>query len=197
MTDIHYNNNLTHNILHAEEAMGFKADVRVNLLDEPKTPPHGEGQREYQRHIAIEWEGGVIWLNLFDFATGDYEGDKENRHFCIDVRQFNSAGKVKGAGVFTMARSMMGRGAIAPDGEGNHLRKLMAQALERCQVADDRSGAADEAAAILSSEVNLDGTCARPQQDMPQGHGWNGGYLVSILTDPDGEETHTDDERED
>jgi hypothetical protein len=28
-----------------------------------------------------------------------------------------------------------------------------------------------------------------------KGHNWNGGYVVCILTDPDGKETHTDDER--
>ena len=87
----------------------------------------------------------VIWLNMFDFVN--YE-DAENPHFCIDVRQFNSAGKIKGEGVFTMARQLQ-RGAIPDEPEGN-----------------------------------------------VKGHGWNGGYLVSILTDPDGQETHTDDERE-
>jgi hypothetical protein len=184
--------NTTDNMIKAEESIGISADTYVNLLDEPKTPSSREGGREYQRHVAIEWEGGVIWLNLFDFVN--YE-DAQSPHFCIDIRQFNSAGKVKGQGVFTMARSMIGRGAIAFEGEADHLRKLMAQALERCQVADDRSGAADEAAAILSSAVNLDGSSVH-DRSMPQGHGWDGGFLVSILTDPDGQETHTDDERE-
>jgi hypothetical protein len=128
----------------AEEAMGFEADTHINLLDTKKTPAGRPGGREYQRHVAIAWEGGVIWLNMFDFVNYD---DAENPHFCIDVRQFNSSGEVKGQGVFTMAKQV-DRGAIPDNPEGN-----------------------------------------------VKGHGWNGGYLVSILTDPDGQETHTDDER--
>lgn len=136
----------TDNIRKAEQAMGFAADTRINLLDEPMTPAH-EDYRQYQRHIAIEWEGGVIWLNMFDFTTSDYAGDYP--HFCIDVRQFNSAGQVKGEGVFTMARNMQ-RGEIKAE--------------------------------AITGQV-------------PQGHGWDGGFVVSILTDPDGQESHTDDER--
>lgn len=138
----------TKNIKTAEDAMGIKADTRINLLAEPKTPVHHEGDRQYQRHIAIEWEGGVIWLNMFDFVT-NYQSPT-GRHFCIDVRQINTDGKVKGQGVFTMARGY--RGAVG----------------------------------IGDAEQN---------DQMVKGHDWNGGYLVSILTDPDGEETHTDDER--
>ena len=138
---------MTDNIRKAEEAMGFPADTKINLLDEPKTPNSREDGREYQRHVAIEWEGGVIWLNMFDFVKG-YEAAEP--HYCIDVRQFNSAGKVKGEGVFTMARGYRG-------------------------------------------VVGLQG--AATQSEYVKGHDWNGGYVVSILTDPDGQETHTDDER--
>jgi hypothetical protein len=133
---------MTDNIKTAEEAMGFEANTRINLLDEPMVP--GDGDRpSYQRHIAIEWEGGVIWLNTFDLTNG------ENPHYCIDVRQFNTAGQVKGEGVFTMARGY--RGSIAAQ---------------------------------------------EKQENAVKGHGWEGGYVVCILTDPDGQETHTDDERE-
>lgn len=41
--------------------------------------------------------------------------------------------------------------------ERDRLLNAAARALERCQVADDPSGAADEAAAILSEVVTLDG----------------------------------------
>ena len=142
---------MSDNIKTAEQAMGFEADIKINLLSYPKTPPYREGDRQYQRNVAIEWEGGVIWLNMFDFVnTGDE--DKPGKHFCIDVRQFNSAGQVKGEGVFTLARGYRGSvAAIADNGEEN----------------------------------------------LVKGHGWNGGYVVSILTDPDGQETHTDDERKD
>jgi hypothetical protein len=143
---------VSENMAAAIEAMGFVPDTLINLLGDPKTPPHGPGQREYQRHVAIEWEGGVIWLNLFDFATGDYEGEKENRHFCIDVRQFNSAGRVKGQGVFTMSRGY--RGVVGVEGSS-----------------DD-------------------------EEMMVGAHGWDGGYLVAIMTDPDGEERFTDKEKE-
>lgn len=139
---------MTDNIKTAEEAMGFEADTKISLLDTPKTPNPREGGREYQRHVAIEWEGGVLWLNMFDFVNYP---DAESPHFCIDVRQFNSAGKVKGEGVFAMARG-------------------------------------------YRSTVGLQG--AETQSEYVKGHDWNGGYVVCILTDPDGQETHTDDERE-
>lgn len=142
---LHFNAGSTDNIKVAEEAMGFKADTAISLLGEPKTPNDRKGGREYQRHVAIEWEGGVLWLNMFDFVNYD---DAENPHYCIDVRQINTAGKVKGQGVFTMARHQVGRGVIPDDPNGD-----------------------------------------------VKGHTWNGGYVVAILTDPDGKETHTDDER--
>jgi hypothetical protein len=134
---------MTDNIRKAEEAMGFQADTRINLLEEPKTPSRVEDAPSYQRHVAIEWEGGVLWLNMFDFNNVS-----ERPHFCIDVRQFNSAGKVKGEGVFTMARGY--RGSIAVQEQND--------------------------AAV-------------------KGANWDGGYVVCILTDLDGKETHTDDER--
>lgn len=136
---------MTDKIRKAEQAMGFAADTRINLLDEPMTPSRIEDAPSYQRHVAIEWEGGVIWLNMFDLSSVD-----KHPHYCIDVRQFNSAGQVKGEGVFTMARNMQ-RGEIKAE--------------------------------AINGQV-------------PQGNGWDGGFVVSILTDPDGQETHTDDERE-
>ena len=134
------------NIMKAERAMGFEADTKINLLEEPMSPAHTEDGNQYQRHVAIEWEGGVLWLNMFDFSNFD-----ANPHFCIDVRQFNSDGKVKGEGVFTMARGYRGSIASVEPEKGDN--------------------------------------------PMIKGHNWNGGYVVSILTDLDGQETHTDDER--
>jgi len=139
---LHFNTGRTDNIKKAEAAMGFQANTAISLLDEPMVP-EDSGRPSYQRHVAIEWEGGVIWLNMFDFGKAD-----EHPHYCIDVRQFNSAGKVKGEGVFTMARGY--RGSIAVQEEND--------------------------AAV-------------------KGANWDGGYVVCILTDPDGQETHTDDER--
>jgi len=138
---LHFNAGRTDNIKKAEEAMGFQANTAISLLGEPQVP--NDHRPQYQRHVAIEWEGGVLWLNMFDLTQ--IEGD--HPHFCIDVRQFNSAGKLKGEGVFTMARQV-DRGAI-PD---------------------------------------------RPDGDNVKGSNWNGGYVVAILTDPDGKETHTDNE---
>jgi hypothetical protein len=146
---LHFNSGRTDNIKKAEEAIGFKANTAISLLDEPMVP--NDGKREYQRHIAIEWEGGVLWMTMYDFndpADVPAEGAVDNRHYCIDVRQFNSAGKLKGEGVFTMAKQV-DRGSIPDHPEGN-----------------------------------------------VKGHNWNGGYVVAILTDPDGKETHTEDERE-
>lgn len=140
---LRFNTGRTHNIRKAEEAMGFQANTAIDLIDEPMVD--NDDKPKYQRHVAIEWEGGVLWLNMFDFSKVS-----DGPHFCIDVRQFNTAGKVKGEGVFTMARNMQ-RG-------------------------------------IIQAEA-IDG-------DVPKGHGFDGGFLVSILTDPDGLESHTDDERE-
>jgi hypothetical protein len=137
--------NMTDNILKAENEMGFPANTHINLLNEPMVD--NDERPSYQRHVAIEWEGGVLWLNMFDFA-GMREEDGSGGHYCIDVRQFNSDGKLKGEGVFTMARSHQ-RGSI-PDEDGGNV----------------------------------------------QGHGWNGGYVVCIMTDPDGEETHTEPEQD-
>jgi hypothetical protein len=139
---LNFNAGRTPAIKVAEETMGIKADTAISLVNEPKTP-NRDNKPQYQRHVAIEWEGGVLWLNMFDFSEV-----AEKPHFCIDVRQINSAGKVKGEGVFTMARQV-DRGAIPDNPEGN-----------------------------------------------VKGHDWNGGYVVAILTDPDGKETHTDDEKE-
>ena len=139
----------TDNIKTAEQAMDFEADTRINLLDEPQSPTAYSDHNQYQRHVAIEWEGGVLWLNMFDFVTG-YEAAEP--HYCIDIRQFNSAGKVKGQGVFTMARGYRGM-------------------------------------------VGIEGA-SKDDAEMVKGHKWNGGYLVTVLTDPDGKESHTDDERE-
>lgn len=134
------------NIVKAEQEMGFAADVVMDLREAPMTPD--DGALKYQRHVAIEWNGGVLWLNFFDFSHM-HEQKPENNHFCIDVRQFNSAGAVKGQGVFTMSRNAQ-RGSIPDDPEGN-----------------------------------------------VQGHNWNGGYVIAILTDPDGQESHTEKERDD
>jgi hypothetical protein len=141
---LHFNAGRTDGIKQAEKAMGFPADTAISLLGEPQTP--NDSKRPYQRHVAIEWEGGVLWLNMFDFSDMDPDAGDSNPHFCIDVRQFNSAGKIKGEGVFTMARQV-DRGAIPDHPEGN-----------------------------------------------VKGGNWNGGYVVAILTDPDGKETHTEEE---
>ena len=140
---------MSDNMKAAVKAMGFEPDTIINLLDEPKTP--NDRGRDYQRHVAIEWEGGVLWLNMFDFAGPEYEGDKP--HYCIDVRQINSAGKEKGLGVMAMARNFQRMGVIDA-GEGYK------------------------------------------GESQPQGHGWNGGYVVALMTDPDGQETHTSDPKE-
>lgn len=59
----------------AERAMGIEADHKL-VLDQPTR----RGDATQHRHVAIEWEGGVLWLDMSDL------GD----HYCIDVRQFRS-----------------------------------------------------------------------------------------------------------
>lgn len=60
-------------IKRAEQAMGFEADHTL-VLDQPTR----RGDAAHHRHVAIEWEGGVLWLDLSDLSD----------HYCIDVRQF-------------------------------------------------------------------------------------------------------------
>lgn len=57
--------------------------------------------------------------------------------------------------------------ATRPTEVEKRLLAAAARALERCQVADDPSGAADEAAAILEQVVTLNGTYVPPERPRP------------------------------
>lgn len=78
---------ITDAISEAQEAMGVKADHTL-VLDEPTR----RGDATQHRHVAIAWEGGVLWLDMSDL------GD----HFCIDVRQFDAVGNIVPTGVFAI-----------------------------------------------------------------------------------------------
>jgi hypothetical protein len=75
-------------ITQAEQTMGFEADVTVNLKAEYRHSTSQDGTH-WHRHVALEWEGGVLWLDMSDL------GD----HFCIDVRQFRGR-RIVPTGVF-------------------------------------------------------------------------------------------------
>lgn len=109
----------------------FNFHTRIDLKSEPK--PEGTDHR----HVALEWEGGVVWLDM----------SVQSDHFCIDIRQFNEDGEMKGQGVFTMVsgyRQSLGGDAATPlvDKHGNPVT----------------------------------------------GHGWNGGYMMTLMTDLHDEE---------
>lgn len=66
----------------AERAMGFEANTSITLED---VGPHAH------THLAIEWAGGVLWLDMSDL------GD----HYCIDVRQFRG-GRLAATGTWAI-----------------------------------------------------------------------------------------------
>jgi hypothetical protein len=41
--------------------MGFEADTRINLLEEPKSTPPARARPSVPASCAIAWEGGVLW----------------------------------------------------------------------------------------------------------------------------------------
>ena|ERR1044072_8543456 len=68
----------------AESAMGIEADHKL-VLDQPTR----RGDATHHRHLAIEWEGGVLWLDMSDLVD----------HYCVDVRQFRGD-RIAATGVF-------------------------------------------------------------------------------------------------
>lgn len=86
---------------------------------------------------------------------------EQSNHFCVDVRQFNPDDKMmKGQGAFTIVN-----GSRMSFGEASVY-----------STDDDR---------YLTTKME-------PLQDRAgspvTGHGWNGGYVISVLTDPNGQE---------
>jgi hypothetical protein len=143
-----------------EQAMGIDANVRVDLLDAPRSD---DGHRH--RHVAIEWEGGVLWLDM----------SEQSDHFCVDVRQFvpatdcgaepmedqtgehrewcsecDSPVELAGQGVFTIVNGRRQVLASGPRERGNF--------------------------ANTDPLEDPDGTPVL-------GHGWNGGYVVTLMHD--------------
>lgn len=126
----------------AESALSFEADVRVNLKGEYRHPSSRDGSC-FHRHVALEWEGGVLWLDMSQLSG----------HFCVDVRQFvpaeDGGTELAGQGVFTMV---------------NGRRQCLAQ-----EVAPGHAP---------STEPLLD-----PDGTPVRGHGWNAGYVVTLMHD--------------
>lgn len=121
----------------AQESMLLKPDLCVY---EPELAP----SRGAHSHIAIAWRGGVVWLDM----------SQQRDHFCIDVRQFNPDGEMKGTGVFTIVNGRRQRFGFAQSG-GKGL-----------------------------PEEPLKDTEGTPVT----GHNWNGGYVITLMTDLHGEE---------
>lgn len=122
----------------------FKFHTKLDVRSEPIP----EGQTH--RHVAIEWEGGVLWLNM----------SVQSDHYCIDVRQFNEDGEMKGQGAFAIVngqRQSLGKASLRtePDGKWKTYRE-----------------------SALADKDNHKVT----------GHGWNGGYTITLMTDLHGEE---------
>jgi len=85
----------------AENAMGFQANRTICLKDDTHTgfngtvlmaPEERPSLEMNHRHVAIEWEGGVLWLDQSDL------GD----HYCIDVRWFDSEGNERPIGIMAI-----------------------------------------------------------------------------------------------
>lgn len=126
----------------AQKGMELNADVFIDVRDSQYTDRNGvhgvhpdsikTGMPEAShRHVCIQWEGGVLWLDMSN------QGD----HFCIDARQFNPDGEMKGQGTFGIVNGQ--------------------------RVGFDRA---------------LPDTAGR----LVKGFGWNGSYVVTLLTDRHG-----------
>lgn len=110
------------------EGMEIEPDAFIDVRDvEP-----AEGRKH--QHVAIQWQGGVIWLDMSHLTN----------HYCIDVRQFNEDGEMKGQGFFTIVNG--------------------------CRAALGGNGLKDTEGRIV------------------RGHKWDGGYVMTLLTDEYGDE---------
>lgn len=117
------------------------------VIDLRESEPVNPREITHHRHVVIIMDDGTeVWL---DIAT-----DQANHNF-IDIRQFNTAGKLKGQGVFSIVNG------------------------HRVQI---DSGAIDNAPA--GEEHPEDG----PSTMTVTGHGWKGGFVMTLLVDKDGEE---------
>lgn len=102
-------NDRTKGIRQAEMEIGFAANTAIDLTTEPHTgTAEGESFENNHRHVALDWEGGTLWLDMSDL------GD----HFCIDVRQYRD-GELQPIGTWAI---IGGRRAVlddssAPDSE--------------------------------------------------------------------------------
>lgn len=135
----------------AERAMGFEADVRVDLRGERRHPSSHDGSC-FHRHVALEWEGGVLWLEVSD------QGD----HYCVDVRQFvPAAGEVP----------------VDDDESGLHLagQGVFTIVNGRRQALMSEPG--------VPNPRTLDRPLHDPDGTPVRGHGWNGGYVVTLMHD--------------
>jgi hypothetical protein len=114
------------------------------------------------QHVCIKWAGGEVWLDM----------SEQSDHFCIDVRQlraplmeFNEstplapAPQMKGQGAFTIVNG-------------------------RRQSLGEAHGIDFEGKAQRIKDEPLKGKNGLPVT----GHGWNGGYVITLLTDRHGEE---------
>lgn len=113
------------------EQMEVQPHVTLDVCDAPRT------ESGYHRHVAIQWEGGVIWLDMMIFEN------IRSPHYCIDVRQFNPNAEMKGQGVMSIVNGRQHR--------------------------------------FIDELTDTEGRVVK-------GHRFNGGYVISILTDPHGAE---------
>jgi hypothetical protein len=118
---------------HMQRAYEVKPDLVADLREHPT--PANPPEVTSHRHVAVITPTGTeVWLDISAFDD----------HECIDIRQFNADGKMKGQGVFTIVNGMRG-----------------------------------------SIERELPDTAGKPVT----GHRWNGGYVITLLVDKDGEES--------
>lgn len=158
-------------------------------------PPPEDGGKHRHTHVAIEWAGGVIWLDM----------SEQHDHFCIDVRNFvephadlpapaqyadqkySTDCNLAGTGVFTIVN-----GRRQSLGEAHIARTEMVELAERIACVHDDQGAWPTDAEELAKLVLEDQTGgdylkykARPLTDpdgtLVEGHGWNGGYVITLM----------------
>lgn len=129
------NGNIEQVLTQIQEQYGVTPSVAVT---DARTPNDAEHE-----HVFIAHNGGLLWLDI----------SEQSDHHCVDVRQFNEDGRLKGQGYFT--------------------------------IVNGRRAAQDQPL--------LDTAPPRQNSDEPtgkpvRGHGWDGGYVITLLTDKHGRE---------
>ena len=118
-------------------------DIRPLVIDAREYEPKEGGSPTEHQHVVVLWDGGELWLDMSTFDD----------HNCVDIRQFNSVGEMKGQGYFTIVNGMRGRqDQILEDTSGTPVTGRKWNGGYVATLLTDKDG--EEAAAKLPSQGN-------------------------------------------